>query len=167
MSTVKKIQYKKGLHASPGMSLIELIVVMGIFIVLVTSIRFFPIDFFYAQSLNDDATKIAFTLRGTRDRAVAQDAESMWGVHFVNESTETDYYQVFKGDTFAEGAVVERVNLNETVQFTSPSLGSSEDVLFSKLNGLPTGANSLIISLISEPTETKTITVLENGQVDY
>ncbi|OGM94687.1 hypothetical protein A2524_02175 [Candidatus Wolfebacteria bacterium RIFOXYD12_FULL_48_21] len=167
MSTVKKIQYKKGLHASPGMSLIELVIVMGIFIVLVTSIRFFPIDFFYAQSLSDDATKIAFTLRGTRDRAVAQDSESMWGVHFVNEATGTDYYQVFMGDTFASGAVVERVNLNETVQFTAPPSASSTDVLFSKLSGLPTGSGSLIISLISDPTKTKTITILGNGQVDY
>lgn len=149
------------------MSLIEIIVVMGIFVVLAASIRFFPIDYFYAQSLNDDATKVAFALRGARDRAVAQEAGSKWGVHFVNNATGGDYYQVFKGDTFISGAVIERINLNETVQFISPPSASSTDVIFSKLNGLPTGASSIIISLISEPTNIKTITVRGTGQVDY
>ena len=150
-----------------GMSLVELIIVMGIFVVLVASIRFFPIDYFYARSLEDDAAKIAFTVRGTRDRAVAQDSGSAWGVHFVNDATGADYYQVFKGDTFASGTVVERINLNETVQFISPPQAASADVLFSKLSGLPTGTSSLIISLISDPTNTKTISVLGAGQIDY
>ena len=155
------------LAAKSGMSLVEIIIVMGIFVVLVASIRFFPIDYFYAQSLNDDATKIAFALRGARNRAVAQDSGSAWGVHFVNDAAGADYYQVFKGDAFASGTVFERVNLNETVQFTSPPSASSTDVTFSKVGGLPTGASSLIISLISEPTKTKTITILGTGQVDY
>lgn len=150
-----------------GISLIEIVVVMGIFIVLVASIRFFPIDYFYARSLEDDATKIAFVLRGARDRAVAQDSGSMWGVHFVNDAAGMDYYQVFMGNTFASGLVVERINLNETVQFVSPPSASSTDVLFSKSSGLPSGASSLIIALISEPTDTKTITILGNGQVEY
>lgn len=145
----------------------EIIVVMGIFVVLVASVRFFPIDFFYEQSLSDDATKIAFALRGARNRSVTQEAGSKWGVHFVNDVTAGGYYQVFKGDTYATGVVVERINLNETVQFVEPALASSTDVTFSKMAGLPTGASSLIISLLAKPDVKKTITILGNGQIDY
>ena len=150
-----------------GMSLVELMVVMGIFVILVASIRFFPVGYFYARSLDDDVTKISFALRGAHDRAMAQDAGSAWGVHFVNDAAGIDYYQVFKGDTFASGTVVERINMNDSVQFISPPAASSTDVMFSKMNGLPTGATSVIISLISAPTKTRSITILGNGQIEY
>ncbi len=145
----------------------ELIVVMGIFIVMAATIRFFPIDYFYTRSLDDDASKISFALRGAHDRAVTQDSGSAWGVHFVNPASGTDYYQVFKGDTYAAGTVVEQINLNETVQFTNPPTSSSTDVLFSKIYGLPSGTGSIIISLISKPTMTHVVNVLASGQIQY
>jgi hypothetical protein len=144
-----------------------MIIVMGIFIVLAATVRFFPIDFFYARSLDDDAAKIAFTLRGARDRSVTQQDAGAWGVHFVNPASGGDYYQVFRGDTYAVGTVVEQINLNETVQFTTPPVSSSTDVLFSKINGLPSGASSVILSLISKPATTHTVTVLTSGQIQY
>lgn len=150
-----------------GITMIELVVVMGIFAILAVSVRFFPIDLFYAKSLDDDATKIAFALRGAHDRAVAQEGASAWGVHFVNGPSGGDYYQVFEGDSFAAGVVAERVNLNETVQFLTPPSSSSSDVLFAKMTGLPSGASSLIISLVSKPSATKTISILSNGQIQY
>lgn len=156
-----------GYTSRTGLSLIEIIVVMSIFIVLAASIRLFPIDYFYEQSLNDDAAKIAFTLRGAHDRAVAQERQNAWGVHFVNGPTGIDYYQVFVGSTFAGGTVVERVSLNETIKFDTPPASSSTDIIFSKMSGLPTGASSIIISIITKPSSSKTITVLANGQIQY
>lgn len=150
-----------------GLSLMEVIIVMGIFVVLVTTIRFFPIDFFYTRSLDDDAAKIAFSLRGARDRAITQTDASAWGVHFVNATSGLDYYQVFKGDTYGAGTVVERINLNETVQFSNPPAVSSTDVMFSQIDGLPSGAGSIIIALISKPATIRTVTVLGNGQIQY
>lgn len=150
-----------------GFSLMEVIVVMGIFIVIAGMVRFFPMDYFYARSLEDDSAKISFALRGARDRAIVQDGASAWGVHFVNSASGADYYQVFRGNTFVTGTVTERIDLNETVQFTVPPSASSTDITFSQINGLPSGASSLIISLISKPATTKTITVLANGQIQY
>lgn len=150
-----------------GFSLVEVIVVMGIFVMIIASIRFFPIDYFYARSLEDDAAKIAFTLRGARDRAIAQEQASAWGVHFVNGASGVDYYQVFKGNTFASGTVVERVNISEAIQLTSPPSASSTDIVFAKMTGLPTGASSIIISIIKKPSSSKTITVPGNGQIQY
>lgn len=167
MDAIKNTNYGiKNIHRA-GISLIEIIVVMGIFAVLAASLRFFPIDYFYARSLEDDATKIAFALRGARDRSITQESASAWGVHFENGPTGGDYFQVFKGDAFASGTVAERINLNETVQFTAPPSSSSTDVLFSKVAGLPTGGGSIIISLIAKPSVSKTITVLANGQIQY
>lgn len=150
-----------------GISLVEVLIVMGIFTILAASIRFLPIGYFYEQSLADDAAKIAFTLRGAHDRAVTQEQQNSWGVHFVNGATGVDYYQVFSGSSFASGTVIERVNLNETIRFTTPPVASSTDVLFAKMTGLPTGAGSIIISIITRPSSSKTITVLANGQIQY
>lgn len=150
-----------------GLTLIELLVVMGIAIVMAAAIGFFPIGFFYTRSLDDDASKIAFTLRGARDRAVVQQDAGAWGVHFVNPPTGGDYYQVFRGDTYGTGTVIEKIALNETVQFTVPPVSSTTDVLFSKIYGLPSGASSVIISLISKPATTHTVTILASGQIQY
>lgn len=159
---------EKSIYANrSGMTLMELVVVMGIFIAIAAAARFFPIDYFYARSLDDDVSKVAFALRGAHDRAVTQDSGMAWGVHFVNGASGNDYYQVFKGDTYAAGTVVEQVNLNETVQFTAPPAASSTDVLFSKVTGLPSGASSIILSLISKPATTRTVTVLTSGQIGY
>lgn len=159
--------YKKSSFCRAGVTMIELIVVMGIFVVLAASIRFFPMEYFYAQSMDNDAAKIAFALRGAHDRAVIQEQGSAWGIHFVNEATESDHYEVFMGDTFATGTVIERINLNEAIEFVDPPVASTTDVLFTKMTGLPTGAGSIIISVISKPATTKTITVLTNGQIQY
>lgn len=149
------------------MSLIEIIVVMGVFLILIATIRFFPIDFFYARSLEDDAAKIAFALRGAHDRSVTQDSASAWGVHFVNATSGADYYQVFKGNTFETGTAVEQINLNETVQFSMPPAASSTDVLFVKMTGMPTGVGSIVISSVAKPELSKTITILGSGQINY
>lgn len=167
MGSTKNIKYEIKNPYREGVTLIELVVVMGIFVMLAATIRFFPIDFFYVQSLNDDAAKVASVLRGARDRSVTQEGASAWGVHFVNNATGTDYYQVFKGDTFATGIVTERINLNETVQFVTPPSASTTDVMFSKMSGLPTGASSIIISLIVKPSAVKTITIVGSGQIKY
>ena len=145
----------------------ELIVVMGRFALLAGAIKFFPIDFFYARSLDDDAAKVAFTLRGAHDRSVTQDSASAWGVHFVNPASGGGYYQVFKGDTFGTGTVVEKINLNETIQFASPPSASSTDVMFSKIYGLPSGASFIILSIISKPATIHTVTILTSGQTQY
>lgn len=162
-----KIKERKNEYRS-GVTLMELVVVMGMFIVVAAAVRFFPVDFFYNRSIEDDAAKIAFTLRGARDRAIVQDTGNAWGVHFVNQAgTQGDYYEVFKGDTYGTGTVVEKVNLNETVQFSLPVVASSTDILFAKVTGLPSGAGSVIISLISKQTTTRTINVLTSGQIQY
>ena len=127
----------------------------------------FPVGYFYARSLDDDATKIAFALRGAHDRAVAQEAGSAWGVHFVNTAGGDDYYQVFRGDTYALGTIVEKININNVVHFTVPPDASSTDIVFAKQSGLPTGGGSLIIALRSDPTKTKTITIMGTGQISY
>lgn len=167
MDVIMDTKYKMKSPYRAGVTMVELIVVMGIFVLLAASIRFFPMEYFYAQSMDNDAAKIAFVLRGAHDRAVMQEQESAWGVHFVNEATEADYYEVFSGDDFASGTVIERVNLNEAIEFVQPPTASTTDVLFSKMTGLPTGAGSIIISIITKPSVSKTITVLGNGQIQY
>jgi len=150
-----------------GFVVIELIIVIA-FVVILSALAWpFYKGIIARTPVENTARDVVEVLRRAQTKAHGSEMNSTWGVHFVNGATGTDYYEVFKGDTFASGTVVERINLNETVQFISPPQAASADVLFSKLSGLPTGTSSLIISLISDPTNTKTISVLGAGQIDY
>ncbi len=156
-----------GQSSATGFTLVELLIVMGILVVMAMALKFFPIDYFYEKSLADDAAKIAFMLRATRDKSITQDSGGQWGAHFVNPASGVGYYNVFMGTSYAGGSVVSTTTLNETSQFVSPPSASSTDVLFAPVSGLPSGAGSIILSIIAKPATTKTITIMSSGQVQY
>lgn len=154
-------------HRERGFSLIELLIVISIFSVLATYGIFSMFSFYQRKNLDNDAQKIAFTVRAAKDKSITQEDSSQWGVHFENPATSTDFYILFKGSVYSSSTAVLRKNLNAGNKFLSPASGTSKDVIFSKMEGLPAATTSIIISLVNNDTVFKTISVIERGEVQY
>ncbi|MDI6717891.1 MAG: prepilin-type N-terminal cleavage/methylation domain-containing protein [Patescibacteria group bacterium] len=167
---IRKIDYNftqfKNKNLKRGFSLIEVLIVI-IMIITIISIGSFEISSFYRrQNLNDSVSKIAFALRGAREKAISQENGQQWGIHFDNTES-SGFYALFSGDTYSFSNAYERIGLNENIKFLNPPQGFSIDVKFSKFTGLPSTSSSIIISLISNPSDLKTINMNSNGEVLY
>lgn len=150
-----------------GISLIEVLIVMVIIVLIAMFIVPKFLDYYYQDQVRGDSLKIAATLRAARDKSRMQEDNQSWGVYFVNSSSGTDYFILYKGAPYSGSSVnVQRVNLNPNVQFSTPPSSSTLDVSFNKMTGLPASTASIIISLINNPTSA-TISVLGSGEVQY
>lgn len=150
-----------------GFTLIELILVLAIMIILMVFLFMNVFDFFAESSLTETAKSLVFALRSTRDKAMAQEGGTSWGIRFDNPSDGTDdTYAIFSGSSYSASNVISRETLPSNVEFTTPSSGSVLDVIFQQITGSTTPVN---ISLRSrtKPSLTSTISVSLLGEVSY
>jgi len=139
---------------------------MGIVVIIAVFLTPQFLGFFYQSQLEGDVSKITAVLRGARDKSITQEDGFGWGVHFVNSGGAGGHYILFKGGSYP-GVDVSRINLNSNINFSSIPSGSSTDVIFSKMFGLPSGVNSLIISVISRPDLFSIINITSSGEIQY
>ena len=150
-----------------GFTLIELIIVISIAIILAT-IGVLNLYNYRAQNdLNMTIYEIVSTLRVARNYSISQESiepgsNKKWGVHF-----ESGEYVLFRGlITYdqLETTVVSKLILRPTIEFKT--MPSPMDIIFEPITGKPNAANSIEISLKSNPANFKTITINSNGQIE-
>lgn len=146
-----------------GFSLIEIVLVIAITAILATVGTTSYINLQKRQSLDAMVNKIVLDLRLASDKARAQEDDLGWGIRFTNSASGTDYYEIWKGTSYATGVKTSKTNLN-ALSFSDPVSGSSEDIIFSKGTGLPTAAASISIT---NTTDTKVISIDQNGRINY
>ncbi|MEK7657952.1 MAG: prepilin-type N-terminal cleavage/methylation domain-containing protein [Patescibacteria group bacterium] len=146
-------------------TLIELLIVVAIMAILaaVGSVNLF--NFRAQNNLNLTVNEIISLLRNAQNRSITQENGSNWGVHLENPSNQDDFYALFQGAVYSSGNTVLRANLRPTVQFNDPSSGASKDIIFNSISGLPFASTTVIISLKSDSSKIKTITVNANGRI--
>lgn len=113
------------------------------------------------QDLGLTSGKIVSFLRDAQAKAVAQEDAQQWGVRFDN--TGEGSIQLFNGPSFDIAESTFRIP--RAVQFTDPSSGNTKDVVFSKITGEPNAATIITLSLASDPTATKTVTINAQGTI--
>ena len=155
-------------------TLIELIITIGILAIL-AGIGFINIvNYRQRQDLSFAGQEIIEVLRNAQNRSLSQEATSTagsggrWGVYFENPTgAGNDFYDLFKGTSYAGGTVVSKSVLPSNTQFEEPANGSSSTIIFSPITGLPNASATIKISLISSPTSSSTITVGANGNIGF
>ena len=154
-------------------TLIELVITMGILAILATVSFISIIGYKQRQDLVSASQEIIEVLRNAQNRSLSQEATSTqgsggrWGVYFGNPASGTDFYDLFKGSSYAGGTIVSRSVLPSDIQFVIPASGSSSTVVFSPVTGLPRSSITIKISLISALTSSSTIVVSSNGEIQY
>ena len=153
--------------SSAGFTFIELTIVIAIMVIMATFGFLNIISYKNRQDLNSASQEIVAVLRNAQDRSLSQEGGSRWGVHFENPISGSDFYNLFKGSSFATGIVNSQSVLPSNVQFDNPASGSSANIVFSPITGLPDAAATIKISLVGNSTVSVTITVSSNGKIQY
>lgn len=149
-------------------TLIELLIVISITAVLATVGAMNLISHRRERDVNFTIQEIITVLRNSQDRSIAQEEGSRWGVYFNNPTGDSnDFYELFKGVSYASGTVASKIALRSNIQFDTPSSNSSSTVIFTPITGLPDASATIKISLISAPTTSSTIIINTNGEIQY
>jgi prepilin-type N-terminal cleavage/methylation domain-containing protein len=114
-----------------------------------------------------ETEKIVSYLRATRDKAIAGEGNSSWGVRFVNNSSDDDVYYLFQGLSFSSSSIVETRYLSKKTQLLVPPVGSTTDIIFAKGTGYPNASTTLSIQSRTRPQFTGTISINSLGQINY
>lgn len=148
-------------------TLIELLIVIAIMTILATVGSFSLFNFRAQNILNLSANEIISLLRNAQNRSITQENGDRWGVRLENPSGQDDFYALFQGAIYSPANTVLRANLRPAVQFNDPSSGASKDIVFNPISGLPTVSTTVIISLKSNSSDTRTIIINANGRIQF
>lgn len=157
-----KYLMKLNLKFLTGFTIIELLLVVGI-TAIIAVVGFLNIYGFKSESeLDLTVREIVSVLRNAQDRSMSQEDSSQWGVYFENPLSNSGFYVLYQGATTT---FFSKKNLRSNIQFLNPSIGSSKDVSFNKMSGLPNSSTTIQISLKNNPLKTRTIIINANGQI--
>ena len=148
---------------SAGFTLLELMLVIGILVIIATMSRDFYGSYVPSAQLEDNAQTVIYDLRNTRDKAMNGQDDRLWGIHFVNSTS--DYYEIFSTPTDYSDAtktVLTTVYLRNNVIFNYPAEGNNLDIIFNKISGL-VASSSLVIN---SGNATRTVFIQAQGLIN-
>lgn len=145
-----------------GVTLIELILVLGIIFLLVAAGLFSFSSLRGTSNLNVAAEEGLSLLLDARSRTRSSFDASSYGVHFENSKI-----VFFKGDTYIAGQASNReYNLPVDVEISSVAImGGGNEVIFKKLTGGTDFYGTTTLRLISATTTFRLLVILPNGVI--
>ena len=150
-----------------GFTLVELLVTMAIVAILAAVSFSNYAGFKNKQSIEAEVPKLTAVVREAMELSKSQADGDQWGVHFANPTgTSNDFYEIWKGSSYASSSVTKKINLSANVGFTNPADGATKDVIFAKATGLPAASATVVIQSLSGGG-TGTIDIDSSGRVDY
>jgi len=145
-----------------GVSIIELVVVITILLLLVVIGLSAASNFGKAGSVRTSARTLATTLDEARARTLASENSSQYGVHIeVGESDVT----LFRGANYTSSDPDNKVfEFDRRAQISSTTLGTTTDVVFTRLSGTTTPI-VVIIGYAGDASTTKSVSVQATGLI--
>jgi len=143
-----------------GFTFVEIIVVIGIFLLILTLTFQSFRQFNTHQTLDRNIMLVASVLNEARSLTLASKNASQYGVHFENSQV-----VLFSGATYVGGSAINIVTLlSSSVRASSVSLtGGGSDIIFERLSGKTNQNGIITLSLVSDPSATKSIIVHQTG----
>ena len=134
--------------------MVEVLIVMGIFIILTAMSVFFDMSFYRGTSFNSDYDMFVGVLQRTRSRAINNINESRHGLRIGTEK-----YILFRVDPSGTEYVNEEISRNPSTDFN----GFSE-VIFYRLSGSSNFSGNIILT---DGAKTATVSINDEGQIDW
>lgn len=142
-----------------GFTLVEIIVVIGIFSLLVVLGLFMSFETLRGTLYRSEEATIVSLLEKARSRAMNNINESAWGMCYI----EPDYV-IIKGVVCDDAYVLDRVAANPAVVAASSFISKTYPfVVFSQLSGIPVGTPQPII--VIQDARSSTISVNNEGTI--
>lgn len=150
-----------------GLSLIEIMVVIGIFVLIMSLGLVTTFSSFKGTIFRSERSTLVSVLDRTRSRAMNNYYESSHGVCYDNSSPNSPNYIIFRGNTFVSGSPTnETLSSSPAVAITSSPntfLCSSGGIVFSQLTG-----NSPAVSItLTEDGKTSVVSTNIVGRIDW
>lgn len=139
-----------------GFSLVELIVVLGIFALLFSVSESVYTSFKSTSNLKIATGSVVEALRYAKTNSEMMKGDSRWGVEIL-----TDKLIIFKGGDYGNRDVL----LDQSFDFPSGvKTGGMSEIVFEKMNGSPVNVG---IITITNNSGSKNITINEKGTITY
>jgi prepilin-type N-terminal cleavage/methylation domain-containing protein len=137
-----------------GFTLVELLLVMGIFVVIMGFTAPVALDFLTRTDLSTSRDQAKSAIRRAFQRARSSEGDSAWGVR-VQPSKIT----IYKGNNFAtrDQAYDEVSSISPTINFSGIT-----DISFQKMSGTPSTTGNLSLS---SSAGTRTLSINSEGRV--
>ncbi len=150
----------KGFTFRRGFTLVETLAVIIIMLVVTLIVVVSLSSLREQQLLSTETRAVASALLRARALTLASKEDVEYGVHF-----ETSRVIIFKGQTYSAGdASNETETITNGVEISSITLsGGGSDVYFTRLTGTLNKNGTVVVSLSSDPSKTKTITLYGTG----
>lgn len=154
---------KKNLKKN-GFTLIEMVLVIGLFMIVMSSTALVFSNFVVKQELNDNVQRLTHNLRKAQANALIRAKDSKWGV-FFDDTEGQEKFVFFKGSSFGEDQDYDQVvELSKGVDFGSIALnGGSDEVVFNKETGETDDFGSIEIE---DDNGSYTISINSLGQIE-
>ena len=146
-----------------GFSLIEIVIVIAIFVVLFALTLTAFSRFNSNQALNRSVSEVTSVLNEARALTLASFDNTVYGVHLLSDST-----TLFKGQTFSPSDPDNKITtISSKVSISNIVLsGGGNDIIFQRLTGKTDQDGTMTLSLVSDSSKSKTITVEVSGIIE-
>jgi prepilin-type N-terminal cleavage/methylation domain-containing protein len=143
-----------------GFTILEILVVISILVVVAVAAFFLPKNINSKQVVDKGTLLTLSVIEEARSMTLSSRDNSVYGVHF-----ESSQIVLFKGARYIEGEPSNVVSdLNSLISFESVVLvGGGTDLVFERLTGKTSQNGVVTISLNSDTSINKTVTIYETG----
>jgi len=139
-----------------GLTLLEILLVVGIVAILVSLTLPLGLDFYRSQQLETQSQGVIQALRRAQLKAISVESDSSFGVYLTD-----DNYTLFKGSSY----LTRDADFDEV--FDLPmiiTVSGLQEIVFSKLEGKPNITGNIILS---GDSDSRTININEMGRINY
>jgi len=154
----------KNLQTQRGISLLEVLITVAVIGILTAVIAYSFISFKNTQLLSVARDQVVSIVIKAKSETLASKNSMSYGVHFENIKV-----VLFTGPTYSATAVDNQVYVFDSkVSMSSIVLtGGGNEILFDRLTGFVTQNGNVIVSLISDTSKQKSITISKTGIIAY
>ena len=141
----------------------ETIIIVAVSIILFAIIVSAFSGFNKNQSLNSTSSEVVSVLNEARALTLASLDNKAYGVHFQSNKV-----IFFKGSVFSSSDPDNKITtISSKISISNISLnGGGDDIIFQRLTGKTDQDGTITLSLVSDPSKSKTITVGVSGIID-
>jgi len=150
-------------NMTTGITLLEFLIVTAVAAIILTIVFSTFTTFRNNQLLTAYSESITATLQEARLNTVSSKGDKQYGVHF-----ESDKYVLFEGTTYSSSDTSNKeVGIRTSVEISPISLnGGGNDVLFERLLGKTSQYGTVVLTLKSDTSTTRTISIDQTGTIN-